>query len=378
MVGEIGTNYFYNQGMYNQFNNPFLMPSASAMNDDFMAQSVFGNSLQQTDLANYGNYSNYGNAPTFQGANLQGAPATDTFESSSSQEEGPSLGSKLLTGGAVGGATAAGVYYLGTNPMKDGKVNSSFLEVLNKQNLENAGKLKYDALYAKQANPIYQKVGIAGVEQYEAVQKLAGLTKIEDLPQEVRAKLPASIQTPEAAKNAIEQIKPELEKIDITKIRERVTRLGNPNSLAHHQTRLNQINGLKSQVMAMKPEATVEDLTAFFKNNASAYGIKGTEAEIAQKAGRLANTFGTRDNLLNNLVKRDMIHQVKIDGINQGLKQQFEAHWDKGAKALKEGAPKELGQAVKSFKLQKAGKYGLIAGGVAFLARCLFGGKSEA
>lgn len=365
MAGEIGTNY-YNQGLYNQFNNPYLMQNSTSMNDDFMAQSVFGNSAQQAALANYAN--------ALQGNNLQGQPQTDIYQPSSNGG-GSSIASTLLTGIVGGGATAAGVYYLGTNPMKDGKVNSSFLEVLNKQNVKDAGKLKYDALYAKQANPIYQKVGIAGVEQYEAVQKLAGLTKLEDLPQEIRAKLPASIQTPEAAKNAIEQIKPALAKIDTQKLIQQVAKQVNPDSLAFHQARLSKLQGLEAQVKALKPEATVEELTTFFKNNASAYGLKGTDVEIATKAEKLANTFKTQENLLNNITKRVSTHQAHINRINLNLEQQFKNHWDEGAKALKEGAPKELSQAIKNFKWQKAGKYGLITGGILILAKCLFGNK---
>lgn len=368
MAGEIGTNY-YNQGLYNQFNNPYLMQNSTSMNDDFMAQSVFGNSAQQAALANYAN--------ALQGSNLQGQPTTDTYQSSS-QGGGSSIGSTLLTGAVVGGGTAAGVYYLGTNPMKDGKVNSSLLEVLNKQNVKDAQITKFNELYKAQATPIFQKVGIAGVEQYNAVNKLAGLTKLEDLPQEIRAKLPASIQTPEAAKQAIEQIKPELAKIDTQKLIQQIAKQVNPDSLAFHQARLSKLQGLEAQVKALKPEATVEELTTFFKNNASAYGLKGTDVEIATKAEKLANTFKTQENLLNNITKRVSTHQANINRINLNLEQQFKNHWDESAKALKEGAPKELGQAVKSFKLQKAGKFGLIAAGVAIVGKLLFGGKSEA
>lgn len=368
MVGEIGTNY-YGQGLYNQFNNPYLMQNSALMNDDFMAQSVFGNYAQQAALANYAN--------AFQGGNLQGQPGVDTYQSSS-QGGGSSIGSTLLTGAVVGGGTAAGVYYFGTNPMKDGKVNSSFLEVLNKQNVKDGAMTKFNELYKAQANPIFQKVGIAGVEEYNAVQKLAGLTKVEDLPQEIRAKLPATIQTPEAAKNAIEQIKPELAKIDTQKLAQRAAGTVRPNSLAFHQTRLSKLQGLESQVKALRPEATVEELTTFFKNNASAYGLKGTDVEIATKAENLAKTFKTQENLLNNITKRVSTHQAHINRINLNLEQQFKNHWDEGAKALKEGAPKELGQAVKNFKWKKAGKYGLIAAGVAIVGKFLFGGKSEA
>ena len=117
MAGEIGTNY-YNQSLYNQFNNPYLMKDSSSMNDDFMAQSVFGNSAQQAALANYAN--------AFQGSNLQGQPTTDTYQASSNGG-GSSIGSTLLTGAAIGGATGAGFYFWGTNPMKDGKAKTAKL-----------------------------------------------------------------------------------------------------------------------------------------------------------------------------------------------------------------------------------------------------------
>lgn len=369
MAGEIGTNYnnmlFRNDSLYS-YNNPYLMKSSTSMNDDFMAQSVFGDSAQQAALANYAN--------ALQGNNLQGQPQTDIYQPSSNGG-GSSIASTLLTGIVGGAGTAAGVYYLGTNPMKDGKVNSSFLEVLNKQNVKDGAITKFNELYKAQATPIFQKVGIAGVEQYNAVNKLAGLTKLEDLPQEIRAKLPASIQTPEAAKQAIEQIKPELAKIDTQKLIQQVAKQVNPDSLAFHQARLSKLQGLEAQVKALKPEATVEELTTFFKNNAATYGLKGTDVEIATKAEKLANTFKTQENLLNNITKRVSTHQANINRINLNLEQQFKNHWDEGAKALKEGAPKELSQAIKDFKWQKAGKYGLITGGILILAKCLFGNK---
>ena len=370
MAGEIGTNYF-NQGLYNQYNNPYLMQGSSSMNDDFMAQTVFGNSAQQAALANYANSAN-----AFQGANLQGGPSTDTFQSSNGG--GASVGSALVAGVGVGGATAAGVYYLGSNPVKDGKVDSSLLGVLNKQNVNDAKLTQFSELYKQQANPIYQTVGISGVEQYNAVEKLAGITKLEDLPQELRAKLPASIQSPEAAKNAIEQIKPELAKIDKEKLLQQAQEAVKNDSLAYHQAELGKYQGLKSQVEALKPEATTEELATYFKNNASTYGLKGTQVEIAQGAENLANQFKTQENLLNDLTKSVDKHQSNINRLNLNLESQFASHWDDGAKALKEGAPKELGTALKNFKLQKAGKIGLIAGGIALLGACLFGGKSEA
>ena len=371
MAGEIGTNYF-NQGLCNQYNNPYLMQGASSMNDDFMAQTVFGNSAQQVALANYANTAN-----AFQGANLQGAPSTDTFQSSS-QSGGSSIGSALVAGVGVGGATAAGVYYFGSNPVKDGKVDSSLLETLNKQNVKDAALTKFNELYKQQANPIYQKVGISGAEQYNAVEKLAGVTKLEDLPQELRAKLPSTIQSPEAAKKAIEQIKPELAKIDVEKMAQQAGEYVRKDSLAHCQTELSKYQGLKSQVEALKPEATTEELATYFKNNASTYGLKGTQVEIANGAENLARQYKTQQNLLSSITEKLNLQQSNINRLNLNLESQFASHWDDGAKALQEGAPKELGTALKNFKLQKAGKIGLIAGGIALLGGYLFGGKSQA
>lgn len=286
MAGEIGTNY-YNQSLYNQFNNPYLMKDSSSMNEDFMAQSVFGNSAQQAALANYANYAN--NANVLQGNNLQGNLTGDTYQTSTLEEGGSSLGSTLLTGAAVGGATGAGMYYFGTNPMKDGKVTSSFSEFLEKQ----AATTKYNELYSAKATQIYNTAGIANAKEFETVKTLASLTKLEDLPQELRANLPSSIQTPEAAKKAIEKINPELAKIDT--------------------------------------KALTAQAETFAKNNGA-----------------------------------------------QKLVTNFTTHWDEGAKAFKEGAPKELGEALKNFKWKKAGKAGLIAAGVAIVGKLLFGGKSEA
>ena len=200
MAGVNGTNFMY--GM-----NPYAMgmmnPYASSMNDDFMAQTAFGNGFAQQQAAGY--------PSAFQGYQGLQQPTTDEFQK---QEGGSSLVPALATGVVAGGATAAGIYKWGSNPIKDGKVDQNLINAFNKETVKKAKAANFESLYNAEAQKVYDAIGIKDTKQYEAIKKLSTVGTLNDLPSEIRSQLPATIQTPEAAKTCVDLATQELNKID--------------------------------------------------------------------------------------------------------------------------------------------------------------------
>ena len=367
MAGLEGMNNLYGMG------NPYAMssmtnPYASSMNDDFMAQAAFGNGINQQAAYNYG-------APAvFQGAQGLQQPTTDSFEK---QGSGSSLTSPLVVGLGVGGATAAGVYKFGTTEqIKDGKAPQNLLNILNKENVKNSQSSNFKNLYDTEAQKIYSQLGIKDSKEFEAIKKLSSVTKLEALPQEIKAQLPASIQTPADAKALVDLATPKLDKIDKELLTKRANALAKTGSLDFHQSVLKGLEARQAKVKALKTDATVEDLTKFFRANEQEFGIKGTEVQRAAQAEKLAQRFGTQENLLKHFTDRIDRKKARINEINLNLESQFKSHWDDTAKAFKKDAPEALTKAGKNFKLSKAGKYGAIAAAGTFILGALFGSNA--
>lgn len=361
MSGVNGTNYLY--GM----NNPYAMssmmnPYASSMNDDFMAQSAFGPSYMQQ-------YQQAGNYPTaFQGYQQT---QTDEFQK---QDSGSALTPALVTGAIAGGATTAGIYNFATSPIKDGKVDQNLLNILGKHNAEETAIKKFEELYQARAKEVYDIIGVADKKQYNAVSDLAKVAKLEDLPENTRKLLPASIQTPAEAKAAIDLAKPELEKIDTKKLTKSAAIFANnEHSVEFNQRKIDKFNQILEKVKTLKKDATTADIEKFFIDNAETFKLQGTEAEIKAKASKLAKQIGSRENLIDRYQHGIDAGKAKIAKINLNLEDQFKSHWDKSAKAFKKDTPEALTKAYKNFKWSKAGKFGAIAAGAGLVLGYLFG-----
>ena len=359
MTGVNGTNFMY--GM-----NPYAMgmmnPYASSMNDDFMAQTAFGNGFAQQQAVGY--------PSAFQGYQGLQQPTTDEFQK---QEGGSSLVPALATGVVAGGATAAGIYKWGSNPIKDGKIDQNLLNVLNKENVANSKLANFKDLYDKEAQKVYDLIQVKDAKEYEAVKKLASVTKLEDLPLETRNQLPAAIRTPEAAKTCVDLATQELNKIDKEVLEKIAIRTANQGSLEFHQNILNKNEATLANAKGLSKDATKEDLIKFFRQNEEAFAIKGTDVQKAAKAEKLAEHFKDQKSLLEWCEKRANKRKAKINALNINLESQFKSHWNEAENVFKKDTPEALTKAYKNFKISKAGKWGAIALGAGAVLGLLFG-----
>lgn len=352
MSGEISNLYGINA-----YNNPYLNN-----NDDFLAQQYFAQQAGQVQGQGQ-------NQPAFQGYQQ---PQADTF-----QKSGSGLSTGLTLGTIAGAGTGAGIYYLGTNPIKDGKVDETLIKTTNKEAIKNLKAETINALYEQKAKATFDLLGVKNLEQYNAIEKLATATKLEDLPEDTRKLLPDSIKTPKEAKTIVDLAKPELDKIDKTKLAQQAEKeVNNLYSLEHNSAQLKRLEGIKAKIEALPKDAKVADLEKFFIDNAETFKIKGTETEIAAKAKKLAAKHGTKESILNLYqgridTKKEYIKNLKT-GINDGIK----GYWDDTAKAFKNDAPETLTKAFKSFKWNKALKGGGIAAGVGLVLGYLFGNNA--
>lgn len=345
--------------------NSLMSPYASTMNDDFMAQSAFGNGFSQQQSLGY--------PSAFQGYQGLQQPTTDTFQS---QAQGGGSWAPAVFALGAGSATAAGIYKWGANPIKDGKVDQNLLNAFNKETVKNSKATIFESLYNEEAKKVYDTVGVKDAKEYEAVKKLASVTKLEDLPLETRNQLPAAIKTPEAAKTCVKLATPELNKIDKELLAKKADAIAKTGSLDFHQSVLNKLETMEGKIKGLSKDATKEDLIKFFRENEKEFKITGTEVQKAAKAEELANLYKTQENLLTNFQNRINFKKARINALNINLESQVKSHWDETAKAFKKDAPEVLAKAEKSFKLTKAGKWGALAAAGGLVLGWLFGNNA--
>lgn len=370
MAGVNGTNLWNNSyamdSLY-RMNNPYtvdslMTPYASKMNDDFMAQTAFGNGFAQQQAAGY--------PSAFQGYQGLQQPTTDEFQK---QEGGSSLVPALATGVVAGGTTAAGIYKWGSNPIKDGKVDQNLINAFNKETVKKAKAANFESLYNAEAQKVYDAIGIKDTKQYEAIKKLSTVGTLNDLPSEIRSQLPATIQTPEAAKTCVDLATQELNKIDKEVLEKIATRTANQGSLEFHQNILNKNEATLANAKGLSKDATKEDLIKFFRQNEEAFAIKGTDVQKTAKAEKLAEHFKDQKSLLEWCEKRANKRKAKINALNINLESQFKSHWNEAENVFKKDTPEALTKAYKNFKISKAGKWGAIALGAGAVLGLLFG-----
>ncbi len=352
MSGEISNLY----GM-NLYNNPYLNN-----NEDFLAQQYFAQQAGQIQGQPQ-------NQPAFQGYQQ---PQADTFQKSDS-----GLSTGLTLGTIAGAGTGAGIYYLGTNPIKEGKVNETLIKTTNKEALKNLKTEAFKELYEQKAKATFDILGVKDLEQYNAIEKLSKATKLEDLPEDTRKLLPDSIKTPKDAKALVDLAKPELDKIDTKKLLSQVDKFANNKfSIDHNVAQLQKLEGIKAKIDKLPKDAKVADLEKFFIDNAETFKLKGSEAEIAEKAKKIAAKHGTKENLLNLYQGRIDAKKESIEAIKSGIADNVKSSWDDTAKAFKKDAPETLTKAFKSFKWNKALKGGGIAAAAGLILGSLFGSNA--
>ena len=67
----------------------------------------------------------------------------------------------------------------------------------------------------------------------------------------------------------------------------------------NNEEQLKKLEGIKAKIDKLPKDAKVADLEKFFIDNAETFKLKGTEAEIAEKAKKIAAKHGTKEHLLN-------------------------------------------------------------------------------
>ena len=113
--------------------------------DDFYAQQYFAKANQQPQQPQAPQN------PAFTGYYQQ--PGADTFQKSGSSP----LSTGLALGAVAGGATGAGTYFWGSNPIKDGKVDESLLGTLDETAYQDALKGKKEELLTNAKQTVLDK-----------------------------------------------------------------------------------------------------------------------------------------------------------------------------------------------------------------------------
>lgn len=117
-------------------------------------------------------------------------------------------------------------------------------------NKEGLNSLKAEAikeLYEQKAKTTFDTLGVKDLEQYNAIEKLSKATKLEDLPEDTRKLLPDSIKTPKDAKALVDLAKPELDKIDKTKLATQAEKALNHFSLDYNSRTIEKIRKASKQ-----------------------------------------------------------------------------------------------------------------------------------
>ena len=247
---------------------------------------------------------------------------------------------------------------------------------ISKESIKSIKEESFKELYKIKAQPTFDMLGVKNLEQYNAIEKLANATKLEDLPEDTKKLLPDSIKTPKDAKVLVDLAKPELDKIDKTKLANQAEKALKTMSLDHNEKQLKKLEGIKAKIDKLPKDAKVADLEKFFIDNAETFKLKGTEAEIAEKAKKIAAKHGTKEHLLNLYqsridAKKEYIKQLQT-GVTDGVKK----YWDDTAKAFKKDVPEALTKAYKSFKWNKTLKGGVIVAAAGLVLGCLFGNNA--
>ena len=354
MAGEISN--LYGSSSYNNY-NPY-----SANSDDFLAQQYFAQNPQVPQQ---------GSNPMFTGYSQ---PQADTFQKSG----GSGLGTGLLLGSVAGLGTGAGMYFWGTNPVKDGKVNDDLVKVVLNNDVKDVEAIEVKKLYAHKAKPVLNRFGVSDMEQYDAIQKLSKASKLEDLSDDVKNLLPDTIKTPKDAQDLIAKAKPELDKIDKQKILKQVEAFSkNEFSLEHNTAQLEKLKNIEAKIKTLKTDATKADIEKFLIDNAETFKLKGTNTEIAAKARKIADKLGSQEELLKVYQGHIARRTQNINDLKAGAEAAIKDNLDDAGKALKNNADEDIAKAFKNFKWNKTLKYGGVAAAAGLALGWLFGGSSS-
>ena len=326
----------------------------NAYNDDFYAQQYFKN-FANTQITSQ---------PAFQGYQQ---PQTDTFEKHGSS----SLKTGLMLGGAAGLGTGAGIYYLGSNPIKDGKFNDNFIDALDEANYQDVLKGKKEELLTNAKKPILDKYKIKDEKTLEAIKKFVEAEDRTKLPKEVLDLVPDDMKVnPKDAKIRLDLATREIGEIKVDDIAKEAEKLASKETLKYKNQHLNNLKAFEGKISSLADDISKADLEKFIKENAESFGIKGDEKAVEAEAKRLA-TKGKAELLASHKAK--ITAQQKVVNTTKETLGKMTKYWDDTAKAFKKDAPEALTKAFKKFKWNKTVKGGAIAGAVGLVLSWMFG-----
>ena len=324
-------------GLYNQY-NPY---SSGLMSDDFYAQQMY-QSYNETN----------GEGQKSKQTSFQGhqQPQTDTFEKSSGFTTG------LVTGGGLGGATAAGMYFFGSNPMDDKGLKAGFIEKFGEE------YQKFQTEKILKDNNI--KPGI-----FKELMDFEG-DDLSKLSQETREYLSSKNITD--AKGIKSHLKPITDKILETDINFQNQKLA----------------GYKKLEEAFKalPDRKKETVAQFVKEHIEELGLKGATKEETRANVRQFLEDCKRQNIscyrrVKTLINEGIAAQQTAVTNASNVLDEVVNLWDSDKKAFKAGTTTEITEACtkafKNFKWKTAGKWGAIAAAAGLVLGWMFGGSSN-
>ena len=342
MAGEISN--IYGNSLYNY--NPY-----SVNNDDFLAQQYFTQAAQQQKQVEN---------PAFTGYQQ---PKTDTFE----KQGGSGLGTGLTLGAVGGLGTGAGMYFWGTNPVKDGKVADDILKTIDAGNTKQVALDKAKELFALKKQEILKN---AGVPEGVTLKTLKAYTK-SGMPSAF-PKLHGTI-TQEQAKAIYKAAKKEIKDINVEEIAKEAQKFAKEETLQFKQEKLSSLQQQKIKLEALKDDA---DLEKFFKENAKTFGIDGDEKAIESEAKKLAAKYKNKAGAIADYTTKISNQEATVKSTRDALNGKVMSYYDDTAKALKKDAPEAITKAFKNFKWNKALKGGGIAAAAGLVLGYLFGNNA--
>lgn len=334
----------------------------NAYNDDFYAQQYFKN-LANNPVAN----TQTSSQPAFQGYQQ---PQTDTFEKRGSSP----LGTGLMLGGTAGLGTGAGIYYLGSNPIKDGKFDDKFIGALDEANYQDVLKAKKEELLTNAKKPILDKYKIKDEKTLEAIKKFVEAEDRTKLPKEVLDLVPDDMKVnPKDAKIRLDLAAREIGEIKADDITKEAEKLASKETLKYKNQHLSDLKAFEGKISGLADDISKADLEKFIKENAESFGIKGDEKAVDAEAKRLA-AKGKTELLTSHKAK--ITAQEKAINTTKETLGKMTKYWDDTTKAFKKETPEALTKAFKNFKWNKAAKGGGIAAAAGLVLGLLFGSNA--
>lgn len=331
--------------------------------DDFYAQQYFAKANQQPQQPQAPQN------PAFTGYYQQ--PGADTFQKSGSAP----LSTGLALGAVAGGATGAGTYFWGSNPIKDGKVDESLLGTLDETAYQDALKGKKEELLTNAKQTVLDKYKIKDEKQLEAIKKFVAAEDKSKLPKEVTDLIPDDMKSnPKAAKIRSEAAIKEIGEIKVDDITSQAEKLVSKDTLKFKAQELTDLKAFEGKITGLADDIKPAELEKFIKDNAKSFGITGDEKAIEAEAKKLAAKG--KAELLTSHKARITNAESAVNTVREGLGKKFAAYWDDGAKALKKDTPEALTKAFKNFKWNKALKGGGIAAAAGLVLGLLFGNNA--